>query len=61
MMLRQDGKLTLLMTMRKKRIRQRELAEHLKISCSAISQWFNNKSTLCATNEQKIIKYVDSK
>ena len=61
MIMIQDEKLALLMKMKKKRIRQKELAEHLKISCSAVSQWFNNRSTLCGTNERKIIEYVNSK
>jgi transcriptional regulator with XRE-family HTH domain len=41
-------------TRRLKRIRYREISESIGVSGSALSQWFNFKSTLSVSTEQKI-------
>ncbi|OXS73228.1 hypothetical protein B1B04_13160 [Lysinibacillus sp. KCTC 33748] len=51
----------LLMEMRLKKIKAKDLAELLGCSKSWISQYFNNKVDIPKESEDKIVAYVESK
>lgn len=55
-----EERIDLLKEMKLKKVRSRECAEHLNISNSAISQYFNGKMDLSNMNEIALIKFVQN-
>lgn len=51
----------LFLQMRKKKIRQNELAEHLNVSCSWLSQCFSLKTKMSEQHLELVKEYIASK
>lgn len=46
--------------MKKKRIKQRNVAEAISVSNSAVSQWFNDRASLSSDKVQKLVEYIEA-
>ncbi|MFB4472165.1 HTH domain-containing protein [Oceanobacillus caeni] len=61
MSLTRNDKLNLFLQKKSKKIKNKELAESLDVSESAISRYFNFTLQLSECKEQQLIEYIESK
>lgn len=56
-----EQRVLLFSDMKRKKIKQKHLAEHLNVSCAWISYFFSGQNNLSAEHEQMLVDYINNK
>lgn len=50
----------LFVLMSKRKLKKKDAASHVGVSCALISNYFNNKTNISLENERKLVEFIES-